>query len=83
MLVIRVELWSAITGKRTELARMHISNVGGTDTRGEYFGETFRGRTAHSLNKRTVSRTGEVTDWPRKRAHVWKLVTKMLTTMGY
>ena len=32
MIIVRVELHSARTGEVTELARMHISNIGGTNT---------------------------------------------------
>lgn len=33
MIVVKVELWSAITGKRSEIARAVIHNTGGTKTR--------------------------------------------------
>lgn len=84
MLVIRVELWSAITGDKTELARMHIGNTGtGTATRGNYIGTTFRGRSKQQLDKNTPSKTGNITDWPRQQNHIWRLVKTMLETMGY
>lgn len=84
MLVIRVELWSAITGDKTELARMYISNTGtGTTTRGNYVGEALRGRSTAQLDRRTVSKTAMIRDWPRQQRHVWRLVKAMLETMGY
>ncbi len=84
MIVIKVELWSARTGKKTELARMHISNMGdGTDIRANYVGETFKGRSKDALDRRNVARRGIVSDWPKQRNHVWMLVAKMLKTMGY
>ena len=84
MIVIRVELWSARTGKKTELARMHICNTGdGTDDRADYVGHTFKGRSGAALDKKNINRTGEIANWPRHRNHVWMLVAKMLATMGY
>ena len=69
MIVVRVELWSAITGKKTEIARMHISNTGaGSNRRCDYTGESFVGRDSTA---------------PRLDLHVWNLVTRMLTSMGY
>ena len=40
MIVVRVELHSAITGQVSELARMNIANIGGTQTKGDYHCET-------------------------------------------
>lgn len=36
MLVVRVELHSAVTGNVTEIGRMVIANVGGTQQVGDY-----------------------------------------------
>lgn len=36
MLVVKVELHSAITGETTEIARMIIHNEGGTKSSGDY-----------------------------------------------
>lgn len=84
MIIVRVELWSAVTGKTTELARMHIANTGaGTPARGNYEGTTFRGRTAAALAKLLVSREGGVENYPRQQLHVWNLVARMLSAMGY
>lgn len=84
MIVIRVELWSAITGQRTELARMHIANTGGgTAASGNYAGETFVGRSSAALDQQRVSKHGHVVGYPRQRLHVWNLVARMLRDMGY
>lgn len=83
MIVIRVELHSAITGNVSELARMHICNVGGTAAKGEYRCETLRGRCTDDLNKRIVQRTGSVLNYPRQAIHVWHLVARSLVAMGY
>lgn len=83
MIVIRVELWSAVTGKVSEIARMHICNTGGTVERGDYVAETFKGRSATALSRRLVQRCGNVRDHPRLKQHVWNLVAKALKSMGY
>lgn len=83
MIVVRVELWSARTGERTELARMHISNVGGTHTVGNYDAETLRGRSTADLNRGVVQRKCQVRGHPRLSQHVWNLVAKALSGMGY
>lgn len=83
MIVVRVELWSAVTGRKTELARMHICNVGGTNTRGDYEAVAFRGRDAETLNKLVPQRCGEVKNYPRLAMHVWTLVGRALKSMGY
>jgi hypothetical protein len=84
MIIVRVELHSAVTGQITELARMHIANSGaGTLERADYTGETFVGRDARALDRRVVSHTGTAFRWPRRRKHVWCLVHRMLSNMGY
>lgn len=83
MIVVRVELWSAITGKKTEIARMHISNIGGTENLGNYECRTFRGRSAQELARQTRQRECQVRGHPRLSQHVWNLVAKALTGMGY
>lgn len=87
MIVVRVELHSARTGKVSELARMHITNVTPTERivspRHDYRGETFHGRSTRKLNMRSIQRVGRVGNYPRERVHVWNLVTGMLAAMGY
>ncbi len=93
MIVIRVELWSAVNGQKTELARMVIDNVGGTNTLGDYRCRTLRGRSREALDNALLGactsaqggtqREGRVTAHPRLREHVWNLVAKSLATMGY
>jgi hypothetical protein len=75
MLVVKIELHSAITGKITEIGRMHITNNGlGTHKRGEYDIEIFR---KGSTTK--VQRKGMVRDYPRQSYTVWELVRRGLT----
>ncbi len=84
MIVVRVELWSAITGQRTELARMHICNTGESAGRiRHYTGETFIGRDSAALDKGRVSKRGEVRNYPAPALHIWNMVARMLTSMGY
>jgi hypothetical protein len=90
VIVIRVELWSAVNGGKTELARMVIDNIGGTDQRGDYRTRTLRGRSEEALDRAMMTmsaggtqREGKVLGHARLREHVWNLVAKALTGMGY
>lgn len=89
MLIVRVELLSAITGKTTELARMHICNDGtSTSARvSDYDVHTLRGRSGEDLDQswrnKTYTREGKVLKHRRLDLHVWHLVGKALTAMGY
>ena len=87
MIVVRVELWSAVTGNVTEIARMTIDNIGGTQQSGDYRVRTMRGRSAEALQKAmlagTISREAQVLSHPRLRDHVWSLVAKALIAMRY
>ncbi len=83
MIVVRVELWSAITGRRSELARMYICNEGGTEQRGDYGVRTLIGRSTAALDQHVTCRQGKVTGHARLREHVWNLVSKALTAMSY
>jgi hypothetical protein len=83
MLVIRVELHSAVTGKMTELARMKVCNEGGTADLRDYGVYVFRGRDKEALDKQTVHRTGKFGKFPSQRLHVWNLVLCALVAAGY
>ena len=91
MIVVKVELWSAIDGRITELARMKIANDGhasiNNHRRGSYDGATITGRDAETLrrnmNTGPFTRTGRVEDYPRLSLHVWNLVARMLAAMDY
>ena len=84
MIVVRVELWSAITGQKTELARMEICNddTGGQRLR-NYIVRTLRGRSTADLDRRTTQRDGRVERHDAPGLHVWNLVAKALVAMGY
>lgn len=84
MLIVRVELHSAITGQVSEIARMRIFNDGtGDRDHGNYKGRTFRGRDAAALDTQVKVRDGEVKQYARLNHHVWNLVAKMLKVMKY
>jgi hypothetical protein len=89
MLVVKVELHSAITGVVSTLATLAIANDGrGTETKGDYDGWAF----PKQPGSRPVDFTrplpkpfkrGRVEGHPRLSQHVWHLVAKMLNNMGY
>lgn len=72
MIVVKVELHSAITGKVTELGTAHICNDGtGSNSRGNYVMRLF-GKGG------TPMKTATLSNWPRLSKHVWALVSAML-----
>ncbi|MFC3097334.1 hypothetical protein [Alteraurantiacibacter palmitatis] len=87
MIVVKVELHSAITGQVTEIGRMMINNVGGSASSGDYQARTYRGRSAETLaramKRNEVTRKGKIEGHARLRLHVWHLIAKALASMGY
>lgn len=83
MIVVRVELHSAIDGSVTELARAIIANVGGTEKRRNYAATVFRGRSTADLDKRVELRSCSISNWPSPTVHVWNLVATVLNKMTY
>lgn len=83
MIIITIELASAITGRRTKLAEAHISNDGTStsDKIGHYDGKILRAPNFHP--EISVTRRGRVEDYPRNNITVWHLVARMLNKMGY
>lgn len=74
MIVVKVELHSAITGKVTEIGRMKITNDGTGDiNKGNYDVKIMR---KGSVN--TVQKTARVENHSRLNESVWKLVKKAL-----
>lgn len=82
-MIVRVELHSAVTREVTEIARMHIANVGGSRTAGDYEAATLRGRDSGTLDRGNITRQGKVLGHQRLALHVWHLVAKALSGMGY
>lgn len=83
MIVVRVELHSAVTGRVTELGRMIIANQGTPGALRDYRVFALRGRAREALDALQVQRHGAVLGWPSPRAHVWNLVAEALRCMGY
>ena len=83
MIVVRVELHSAVTRKVTEIARMQIRNAGGDRKVARYSVETLRGRSREQLDRRECQRSGTVENYPRLSIHVWHLVARALCAMKY
>jgi hypothetical protein len=84
MIIVSVQLVSAIDGRVEELARMEICNMGtGTSQLGNYSAETLRGRSTEQLNRRTRQRIAYVNGHPRQREHIWNLVAKALKALRY
>lgn len=89
MIVVRVELRSAATGKVSEIARAIIYNDGtGTLTCGNY--TTFMAPgviETHNMIPAAIyrkkRRESKVLNYPRASKHVWNLVARCLGAMGY
>lgn len=80
MIVVRVELWSARTGKKTVLGQMNIAHVRSNEkgTVADYHGEVMR-----KPDFQTATREAEVAGHRRHDLVVWVLVRRMLERMGY
>lgn len=85
MIVVSVDLHSAITGRKKNLGRVIIYNDGtGTIERGNYEAKAFKASSGlTNWSKRKPIRGGQVKDHPRKFVSVWNLVAKALNSMGY
>ncbi len=76
MIVVKIELHSAITGQTTELGRLHIANDGtGTPERGNY-NITKLGKRCRRLSEARVE------NHPRKSYSVFRLVRRALEALG-
>lgn len=64
MLIVRVELYSAKTGKREELAAMAICNIGGSKEEGDYEAFIFRkgSQWRHFFSRRNRASKGETSE---------------------
>lgn len=84
MIVVRVELHSAIDKSVTEIARMFINNDGtGNADYGNYNAMTYRGRDTDTLDQKSVTKSTHIDNYPHQWLHVWNLVTRALVKMGY
>lgn len=82
MLVVKIELHSAITGRATLLGSMIIANTGTSSDpkRGDYAVSVGRKSDACDLRRVHAAplRTGEVRGYPRLSYNVWRLVLRAL-----
>ena len=86
MIVVRIELHIARTGRVKEIGRMLIANVGGSDKRGDYQVRVLRRKDSFREGepcdftqwKSPATRTGEVKSYPRLAYNVWRLVARAL-----
>lgn len=80
MIVVKIELHSAITGKVSTIGKMVIDNIGGTKQRGNYRVRVGNKNDADNLRAvmQRPQRTGEVTDYPRLSYNVWRLIARSL-----
>lgn len=78
MIVVKIELHSARTGKVTELGRLHIANDGtGTKSRGNY-NVTKIGKRRRKLPPVTA----RVENFPRLSYSVFRLLRRALEAIG-
>lgn len=83
MLIVTIELDSAITGERKLLGRMLICNTGSGSsdgTRGDYDVKVAKKTDADDLRKayREPLRAGRVWNYPRLSYNVWRLVSRAI-----
>lgn len=79
MIVIKIELHSAITKKITVLGTAIIHNIGGTRDRGNYLVKVGNKKNL-SLDRifNNPLREGEVNNYPRLSYNIWRLVIRSL-----
>jgi hypothetical protein len=86
MIVVKIELHSAITGAVTELGKMVISNDDthhGDPTRGDYTVRLGRRGNTETINvMQKPQKTGKVLNYPRLSYSVWVLVARALKAVG-
>jgi len=82
MIVVKVELWSAVTGEHEELGRMYVANDGTSSsrTKGNYNVKVARKGSFKydGWEEIKTTRTGRVEKYPRLSYNVWRLITKAL-----
>lgn len=85
MIVVKVELHSAVTGKVSEIGRAYFANIGGTRTRGDYGVAVCRRGTSEVPSTDwscgtgpLPTREGKVENYPRLSYSVWRLIIRGL-----
>lgn len=79
MIVIKVELHSAVTGEISQLGQMIISN----DRTGTDNSMNYNGRVMRKPKFLLTTKRGRVENHPRKTEVIWVLIARMLKSMGY
>ena len=79
MIIVKVELHSAVTGQVQTLGLMRIANDGtGGTKKGNYDCHVAHKRDAVKHQIGRPARTGKVRDYPRLSYNVWRLVARAL-----
>ena len=80
MIVVTIDLYSAVTRKKKCLGTMIIANVGGTKHRGDYDVRVAHGRDAGNIRAawERPHRVAEVVNYPRLSYSVWRLVSRAI-----
>jgi hypothetical protein len=83
MLMVRIELYSAVDGRVEELGRMYLANDGkGTESSSTYDVAVCRkgvpGIPENIGGFEAAARTGRVLDYSRKSYNVWRLISRAL-----
>lgn len=87
MIVVKIELHSAVTHEISNIGTLVIDNIGGTRSRGNYRCRIYRSNQI-DIYQRMIKgekpiRESVVTDHPRLSSPVQELVRKALHSMGY
>ena len=81
MIVVKIELWSAVTGNVTELGRTYIWNDGTCEDpkRGNYnVSVCKKGKFKPPIIYRNMTRRGRVENYPRASYNIWRLIIRSL-----
>lgn len=78
MIVVKIELHSAITRQITTLGTMVIDNIGGTREKGNYRVRVGRKGSSIPEVQNKPLRVGSVTDYPRLSYNIWRLILRAL-----
>lgn len=77
MIVVDVQLHSAITGDQESLCRVEITNDGtGTSSRGNYKIKLYSRGTGRLI------RQASITGWPRNQKPAWRLIQAAMVALG-
>jgi hypothetical protein len=80
VIVVKVELWSARTGKKTELGRMYVCNDGKNrnPNRGNYDATICRKGKFELEDLSKGTRRTHLNNWPSSSKVIWRLILRLL-----